>query len=98
MLIGEVACSYTLMILHDDGIAVTSEKITAMVEAADVEVESYWPSLFTKLAEKRNTRDLILNAGAISGSASVAATPATEEKKEDPKEVSDHDMGVCLFD
>ncbi|KAL5575613.1 hypothetical protein UlMin_017312 [Ulmus minor] len=98
MSIGEVACSYTLMILHDDGIAVTSKKITAVVEAANVEVESYWPSLFTKLTEKRNTGDLILNVGASNVSASVAAAPTTEEKKEDPKEVSDHDMGVCLFD
>ncbi|KAL5554448.1 hypothetical protein UlMin_041849 [Ulmus minor] len=109
---GEVACSYALMILHDDGIAVTAEKISALVKAANVEVESYWPSLFAKLAEKRNIGDLILNAGASGGGAPVAAVPAAagggggagaaapppEEKKEEPKEESDDDMGFSLFD
>ncbi|KAL5572207.1 hypothetical protein UlMin_021804 [Ulmus minor] len=111
MSVGEVACSYAVMILHDDGIAVTSEKIAALVKAANVEVESYWPSLFAKLAEKRNIGDLILNAGASGGGAPVAAAPAAagggaaaaaapaaEEKKEEPKEESDDDMGFSLFD
>lgn len=58
-------------------------------------VESYWPSLFAKLAEKRSLEDLILNAGSGGGSAPVtvaaasggaggaasAAAPAVEEKK-----------------
>lgn len=46
------------------------------MKAAKVEIESYWPSLFAKLAEKRNIEDLILNAGASGGGAHVAAAPA----------------------
>ena len=65
-----------------------------MINAANVGVESYWPSLFAKLAEKRNLDDLILNAGsggcaapaavaAPSGgaAASAPAAAAAEEKK-----------------
>lgn len=64
-----------------------------MVKAANVQVESYWPSLFAKLAEKRNVDDLLMNVGsggggashvaaaAPSGGAAVAAAPAAEEKK-----------------
>ena len=78
-----------------------------------MEVESYWPSLFAKLAEKRNIEDLILNAGASGCGAPVAAAPAAagggggdvtaaapppEEKKEKTKEESDDDMGFSLFD
>ncbi|ONI25754.1 hypothetical protein PRUPE_2G318300 [Prunus persica] len=105
----ELACSYAAMILHDDGIAITSEKIAALVRSANVAVESYWPSLFAKLAEKRSLEDLILNAGsggcsapvtvaAAPGGAASAAAPAVEEKKEEPKEESDDDMGFSLFD
>lgn len=64
-----------------------------MVKAANVPVESYWPSLFAKLAEKRNVGDLIMNVGSGGGAAPVAAAapsaggaaaaaaPAAEEKK-----------------
>ncbi|KAH7522627.1 large ribosomal subunit protein P1 [Ziziphus jujuba] len=109
--VGEFACSYAVMILQDDGIPITAEKIAALVKAANIQVESYWPSLFAKLAEKRNIEDLILNAGAGGGGAPVAAAapaaggggggaaaPPPEEKKEEPKEESDDDMGFSLFD
>ncbi|KAL9251950.1 Large ribosomal subunit protein P1z-like protein, partial [Drosera capensis] len=111
---GELACTYACLILHDDGISITSEKIATLVKAANVSVESYWPSLFAKLVEKRNIEDLISNVGAGGGGAavSVSASPSggggggaaaaaveeKEEKKEEPKEESDDDMGFSLFD
>lgn len=73
-----------------------AEKIAALVKAANLTVESYWPSLFAKLCDKRNIEDLILNVGSGGGAASVAvaapgaaaggaapadAAPAAEEKK-----------------
>ncbi|KAK9274549.1 hypothetical protein L1049_021798 [Liquidambar formosana] len=88
-----------------------AEKIAALVKAANVTVDSYWPSLFSKLVEKRNIEDLIMNVGSGGGGAPVAvatsaggaapaaaAAPAAEEKKEEPKEESDDDMGFSLFD
>nr|XP_043624908.1 60S acidic ribosomal protein P1-2-like [Erigeron canadensis] len=111
MSIGELACSYATLILSDDGIAVTAEKIATILKAANVECESYWPSLFAKLAEKKNIVDLISNVGAGGGGGgapaaaapaaaggAAAAAPAAEEKKEEPKEESDDDMGFSLFD
>ncbi|KAG6752630.1 hypothetical protein POTOM_042652 [Populus tomentosa] len=50
----ELACIYATLILHDEDIAITSDKIATLVKSANVTVESYWPSLFAKLAEKRN--------------------------------------------
>ncbi|KGN63426.1 60S acidic ribosomal protein P1 [Cucumis sativus] len=104
----ELACAYAALALHDDGIAITAEKIAAVVAAAGLCVESYWPSLFAKLAEKRNIGDLLLNVGCGGGAAasvavaaptaSAAAAPAIEEKREEPKEESDDDMGFSLFD
>ncbi|XP_051121181.1 60S acidic ribosomal protein P1-like [Andrographis paniculata] len=112
MSIAEAACAYASLILHDDGIAVTAEKIAALLKASNVSVESYWPSLFAKLCEKRNVEDLIVNIGAGGGAAvavaapsvgasggAAPAAPATEEKKEETKEEeSDDDMGFSLFD
>ncbi|KAG8663690.1 hypothetical protein MANES_01G240101v8 [Manihot esculenta] len=94
MSIGEVACTYAALILHDDGIPITAEKIAQIVKAANVTVESYWPSLFAKLLEKINPEDLIMNVG----SGGAAAPPPEEKKKEEPEEESDDDMGFSLFD
>ncbi|KAK5776225.1 hypothetical protein PVK06_044184 [Gossypium arboreum] len=106
--VGEAACSYAALILYDDGIPITAEKISTLVKAANVSVESYWPSLFAKLFEKCNIEDLITNVGAAGGGAAVAAAapvaagggagaaappPAEEKKKEEPEEESDDDMG-----
>jgi large subunit ribosomal protein LP1 len=71
-------------------IIMQSDKIATLVKSANVNVESYWPSLFAKLAEKRNVGDLIMNIGAGGGggaapvaisSSAPAAAPAVEEKK-----------------
>ncbi|KAH0731906.1 hypothetical protein KY289_003094 [Solanum tuberosum] len=107
MSIGEIASTYACLILHDDDIAITAEKISALVKAANLTVEPYWPLLFAKLAEKKNISDLIMNVGAGGGGVAAvaapvgggaAAAPAAEEKKEEPKEESDDDMGFSLFD
>ncbi|KAG0569001.1 hypothetical protein M758_6G054400 [Ceratodon purpureus] len=105
----ELACTYACLILHDDGIAITADKIATLVKAAGVQIEGYWPGLFAKLCEKRSVDDLITNVGgggggAVAVSAAPAATTAAtaeapkEEKKEEPKEESDDDMGFSLFD
>ncbi|KAL6658788.1 hypothetical protein ACP70R_002828 [Stipagrostis hirtigluma subsp. patula] len=106
----EVACTYAALILHDDGIPITAEKIATVVKAAGVKVESYWPALFAKLLEKRSVDDLVLSVGsgggaapvaaaaAPAGGAAAAAAPAAEKKEEEAKEESDDDMGFSLFD
>ncbi|KAE8821226.1 hypothetical protein D1007_00610 [Hordeum vulgare] len=105
----EVACTLAALILHDDGIPITSEKIATVVKAAGIKVEAYWPALFAKLLEKRSVDDLILSVGSGGGGApAAAAAPAAggaapaeekkEEKKEEAKEESDDDMGFSLFD
>ncbi|CAH8277918.1 unnamed protein product [Arabidopsis lyrata] len=108
--VGELACSYAVMILEDEGIAITADKIATLVKAAGVTIESYWPMLFAKMAEKRNVTDLIMNVGAgggggapvaaaaAAGGAASAAPAAEEKKKDEPAEESDGDLGFGLFD
>merc|ERR1711955_76744 len=100
----ELACVYAALILADDDVAVTPEKLTTILKAAGVEVEPYWPGLFCKALESCNIKDLITNVGSGAGAAPAAggaapaaggAAPAAEEKeekKEEPEEESDDDM------
>ncbi|KAK5646819.1 hypothetical protein RI129_005283 [Pyrocoelia pectoralis] len=108
----ELACVYASLILADDDVAITGEKIQTILKAAGVDVEPYWPGLFAKALEGINVKDLITKIGAGAGSAPAggaaaaaqsAAAPAAaaakeEKKKESEPEESDDDMGLGLFD
>merc|ERR1712221_31503 len=103
----ELACVYSALILHDDDVDITAEKIQKICAAAKVTVEPFWPGLFAKALEGRNIGDLISNVGSAPAAGSAApaaggdAPAAAEEKKEEEKkeesEESD-DMGFGLFD
>jgi len=108
----ELACVYSALILADDDVAITGEKIQTILKAANVDVEPYWPGLFAKALEGVNVKDLITKIGsgagaapaaaaAPAGGAPAAAAPAAakEKKKEESEpEESDDDMGLGLFD
>ncbi|KAK7522215.1 60S acidic ribosomal protein P1 [Phyllosticta citricarpa] len=106
----ELASSYAALILADDGIEITSDKLQTLITAAKVaEVEPIWTQLFAKALEGKDVKDLLLNVGSGGGAAAPAAgaaapaggdaaAPAAEEKKEEEKEESDEDMGFGLFD
>ena len=108
----ELACVYSALILYDDDIDITGEKMAKIIAAAKVNVEAFWPGLFAKALQGRNIGDLICNVGsapAAGGGAAPAAggdaggAPAAEEKKEEKKveseeSGSDDDMGFGLFD
>merc|ERR1712080_483344 len=90
----ELACGYAALILADDDVAITGEKIQTILKAAGVDVEPCWPGLFAKALESCNVKDLITNVGSGVGAAPAAGgaapaaggTPAAEEKKEEKKE------------
>jgi large subunit ribosomal protein LP1 len=103
----ELACTYAALILHDDGVEATVDNIKAILGAAKVEVEPYWPMLFAKLLEKKSLDDFIMNVGAApaapaaGGGAAPAAAAGGEAKKEEKKveeESEEEDMGFDLFD
>ncbi|CAK97505.1 60S acidic ribosomal protein P1 [Aspergillus awamori] len=104
----ELACSYAALILADDGIEVTADKLQTLLSAAKVpEVEPIWTSIFAKALEGKDIKELLTNVGsagpaapaaAAGGAAAPAEAAAAEEKKEEEKEESDEDMGFGLFD
>merc|ERR1712187_679265 len=73
----ELACVYAALILADDDVAVTPEKIVTILKAAGVEFEPYWPGLFAKALESCDLKTLITTVGSGVGSAPAAgAAPA----------------------
>lgn len=104
----ELASSYAALILADDGVEITSDKLQTLIKAAKVEeVEPIWTSIFAKALEGKDVKDLLVNVGSGGGAAPAAAAaaggdsadaPAEEEKKEEEAEESDDDMGFGLFD
>ena len=94
----EQACVYAALILQDDEVAITGEKIQTILKAAGVEVEPFWPGLFAKALEGVDVKGLITNVGSgVAAGGAAAAGPAAaapeaagkpaakEEKKEEKK-------------
>ncbi|KAK4249093.1 60s acidic ribosomal protein-domain-containing protein [Corynascus novoguineensis] len=106
----ELATSYAALILADDGVEITSDKIQTLIKAANVaDVEPIWSSLFAKALEGKDVKELLSAVGSGGGAAAPAAGGAAaaaggaaeetkEEAKEEEKEESDEDMGFGLFD
>merc|ERR1712125_33712 len=106
--IEELAITYAALILHDDNLPITEENLTSVLNAANVKVQAFWPRVFAKILEGRDSSqidDIILGGGAapaVGGSPSVSTNDTTvEEEKpveEEEEEESDEDMGFGLFD
>ncbi|KAG7136645.1 60S acidic ribosomal protein P1 like [Verticillium longisporum] len=96
----ELASSYAALILADEGIEITADKLQTLIKAAKVEdVEPIWTSLFAKALEGKDVKDLLSNVGSAGGAAAGGAAEAeAEAPKEEEKEESDDDMGFGLFD
>eukprot|EP00697_Spironema_sp_BW2_P010259 gnl/Spiro4/25412_TR12674_c0_g2_i1.p1 gnl/Spiro4/25412_TR12674_c0_g2~~gnl/Spiro4/25412_TR12674_c0_g2_i1.p1 ORF type:complete len:110 (+),score=24.00 gnl/Spiro4/25412_TR12674_c0_g2_i1:130-459(+) len=106
--VSELAVTYAALILADDNVAITADKLSKLVEAAGVTVQPFWPALFARVLAGKKVDDILLSGGggAAPAAAPVAtsAAPAKEapkeekKKKEEPKEEEDEDMGLGLFD
>ena len=78
-----------------------ADKLQTLVQAAGVEVEPIWFSLYAKALAGQDLKALLLNVGApgsgpaasTGASAAAGADAPAEEAKEEEKEESDDDMG-----
>nr|VZH95580.1 unnamed protein product [Spirometra erinaceieuropaei] len=75
----ELACVYAALILADDDVDVTADKINAILKAANVKfVEPYMPGLFAGALAGRNVKEMIASMAApgAAAAAPAAAAPA----------------------
>ncbi|KAG1470522.1 hypothetical protein G6F56_002636 [Rhizopus delemar] len=100
----ELAVVYAALILEDDNIEITADKLQTLVAAAGVEVEPIWFNLYAKALAGQDLKALLLNvgapgagaaAGAAAGGAAASSDAPAEEAKEEEKEESDDDMGFA---
>lgn len=98
----ELACIYAALILHDDGISITADKIATLLKAAGVSVEPYWPTLFAKALDGVDVASLLGNLGsaasavaapAAGGAAPAAAAAAAAEEEAAPAKEEKADSG-----
>merc|ERR1711990_768835 len=100
----ELCCSYAALMLHDDGLEITAEKLSAVIKASGNEVEPYWPMLFAKALKGQDVGALLSNIGSAGPAAGPAAAgggdaaPAEEKKEEKKDEPEDVDMGGLFGD
>eukprot|EP01026_Neomeris_dumetosa_P013143 TRINITY_DN1457_c0_g1_i5.p2 TRINITY_DN1457_c0_g1~~TRINITY_DN1457_c0_g1_i5.p2 ORF type:complete len:116 (-),score=52.36 TRINITY_DN1457_c0_g1_i5:9-356(-) len=102
MSVSEMACTYAALILHDDDVEITADKISELCKAAKVTIEPYWPALFAKFFERQDIGALISSVGtgggggggaamagaapAAGGGAAAAEAAPKEEEKEEEEE------------
>lgn len=102
-----LACCYAALILHDDGVEVSAEKINTILAAAKVEIPGFWAGVFANVLAKHDISKLIAasvsvggGAGPAGGAAGGAAgdAPAEEEKEEEEEEEADFGGGGLFGD
>jgi len=93
----ELCCSYAALLLHDEGLEITAEKLAAVIKSTKNTVDAHWPKLFAKALENANIGDMLeacATAGPAAGPAAAGPAAVVEEEKEEKKEeVEDVDMG-----
>merc|ERR1719460_9861 len=71
---GELGCSYAAMLLSASEVEVSEDNLKALLKAANVECETYWPSLFAKaLASGDGIEKLLVTPGGGGGGGGGAA-------------------------
>merc|ERR1712157_631307 len=103
-----LALSYACMILVDDDLDITADKLVNILNAANVSVDGFWPGLWAKSLQNVSMSSMFgggFGAGAAvttaaGNDASGAAAEVVEEKPAESSEDSgsDDDMGFGLFD
>merc|ERR1719498_2131733 len=71
----ELAVSYAALMLHDDGLDITAEKLAKVCKDSGNDVEPYWPMLFAKALKSHKIDNLLAGLGAAGG-APAAGAPA----------------------
>ncbi|GIQ87458.1 ribosomal protein L12 family [Kipferlia bialata] len=98
------AVVYAAMILADEGLEITTEKLETILSAAGVKVEAYWPMLFAQYLQDKDLKELVASVGSVGAGAAApaeagaAAEAAVEEEEEEEEESEEESMGGLFGD
>jgi len=103
-----MAVVYAAIILADDDLVITADKLEAIMWSAGLKVESYWYPMFERALKGIDVRTLMstmMASGPASGGNQKSGGNQEEVEKVEEKKVesssdesSDDDMGFGLFD
>ena len=80
----ELCCVYAGLLLFDDGMDITADKIQKIIKASGNEVDGYYPEFFAKYLAKADIKSM-LSVTPAAGAAAAPAEAPHEEKKDDKK-------------
>ena len=79
----ELCCVYAGLLLFDDGMEITADKIEKIIKASGNEVDGYYPEFFAKYLSKADIKSMLTVAPAAGGAAHEEEHH--EDKKDDKK-------------
>eukprot|EP00331_Platyophrya_macrostoma_P031227 CAMPEP_0176446034 /NCGR_PEP_ID=MMETSP0127-20121128/24076_1 /TAXON_ID=938130 /ORGANISM="Platyophrya macrostoma, Strain WH" /LENGTH=89 /DNA_ID=CAMNT_0017831973 /DNA_START=46 /DNA_END=311 /DNA_ORIENTATION=- len=69
----EMCCTYAALILQDEGLEISGEKINKLIAASGNKVDAYWPGLFARALHGKNVSELLLGGGGAAGGSTGGA-------------------------
>jgi large subunit ribosomal protein LP1 len=90
----ELCCVYAGLLLFDDKIEITADKLNKVIAASGNTVEAYYPEFFAKYLSSVDLNAILSSVGAGPSAAATTAAPAEAKdtkkaepakKKEEPK-------------
>lgn len=103
----ETATSYAALILADEGIDITADKLEILLKAANIEdVEPIWATIFAKALQGKDVKDILTAVSTSNAEVGRAQIPVNEGASAGPsKEIEvadvdpdDSDMEGGMFD
>lgn len=108
----ELCCVYAGLLLFDDKVEITADKLNKVITASGNTVEAYYPEFFAKFLASTDLNALLNSVGSGPAAAStgpVAAEAKTEakddkkggkkeeKKKEEPKQEEEENFALDFF-
>ena len=80
----ELCCVYAGLLLYDEGVEITADKIQKIIKASGNSVDDYYPEFFAKYLAKADIKSML----SVTPAAGAASAPAHEvhEEKGDKKD------------
>ncbi|KAI6648973.1 Ribosomal protein P1 [Oopsacas minuta] len=106
----ELAAVYSSLILYDDKVDITSDKITTLCKGANIDIEIFWADIMAKTLAGKDIGALLSSVGTVTAASASTGGNDKQEKTADKDEGKDDkggdddgsgsedDMGFGLFD